>query len=463
MPSSSRPHRNRHRRRLSETRIRRLEGAALLIIAVLGNAIVTLAPSGTGARTQACLLCGPHPGADMVLNLALFLPFGAGLALLGTPWRGALAIGFGMTLIIEMLQLLLPLGRVASISDLAMNAAGTMIGFRLTVRRREILYPRSRSALRFAIAASAVWLAGLALTAVGLRASLPGRPYIGQLSPDLADFDNHTGRVVSANLSGVPLPDGPLAGAAPRTAMRTRTRLDAQAEFVAHRGGLAPVVRVVDDADQEIALLAQRHRDLLFRTRVLATNVGLVTPAVTMFDALASVDLINGQVILVAAERSNGRLRVSAYGRVTSLPLHSGVGWMFFARAGTALHRMPDIVSAGWVGLPLFAAGYWTGRRARRKARRSGDAFRLTGTAGEILRTLPWFGALTVVGLAVVSAALGLSMPGAIVWAGALIALGLGMAAGIATALSHDDRAHGLSRPSAPGSGAPERLSASGP
>lgn len=424
---------------------------------------MTLSPVSGDRGTTLCIVCGPTAGTDMIMNLALFLPLGAALALLGASWRTALACGLGATLIIEMLQLMLPIGRVASVSDVVMNLLGTAIGFQLASNRRRILYPRSPSSMRFLIVGSIAWLAILGLTALGMRPSHPRGQYIGQFSPDVEDFDRHGGRVQAARLSGFDLPDGPLPNTdAVRAAMRTRTQLDVTAQFVTHRGRLAPVVRVVDAADREVALLAQRQQDLLFRTRVLASNLRLVTPAVIMFDPLASVDLANGLTMVVDAERRGGHLRMSAYGRVKLLPLHSGAGWMFFAPATTMLYHAPDVASAIWVGIPLLILGYWAGRRARRKARRAGDAFRLTGTAGEILGTLPAFAGLIIVGLAVISFVFGLSIPGPIVWAGAVVCLGLGMAAGISTALSHDDRAHGLSRPGAAGPPSAEPLSAAG-
>ena len=446
MPTLHRRHRGQHGRRLSVQRIRRLEGGVVFLLAVAGIVLVTLLP-GNHADARACLACGPYPGAAMLLNVALFLPVGVALALLGTPWRAALAIGFGISFIVETLQLVLPIGHLARASDLAMNVAGTAVGLHLTRRRRALLYPRSRSALRFVIAGAATWLLLLVLTAIGLHPSIPPGDYSAQLSPALEDFSDHPGRIVSASLSGVELTEGYLPRTASvRDAMRTRTQLDAQVELVPGPAGLAPLVRIVDGADHEVALLAQSRQDLLFRARVMAANLRLVTPAVTMFDALATVDLANGQTVLVNAQRERGFLRVSAYGREQSLALHTGVGWMFLAPPTATLHRAPDVASMVWVGLPLFIIGYWTGRRARRKARRAGDAFRLTGTGGQVLYAAPGLIALVAIGLAGISLGFGLAIPGPVVWAGAFTALALGMAAGITTALSHDDRAHGVSR-----------------
>jgi hypothetical protein len=461
MPTPHRRHRSQHRRRLSVQRIRRLEGGVLLLLAVVGIVLVTLLPGDRDASSRACLACGPHPGAGMLLNVVLFVPVGMALALLGTPWRAALAIAFSIALVVEILQLVLPAGHIASVSDVAMNVTGTALGLHLTRHRRAILYPRSRSALRFVISGAMVWLLVLLLTAVGLRPSVPRGDYTAQLSPDLDGFADHAGQLFAASLSGIELADGIVPGTdALRDAMRTRTQLDAQVELVPGPGGIAPLVRVVDDADHEVALLAQHRNDLIFRARVLATKLRLVTPSITMFDALARVDPASRRSVLVNAQREGGALRLSAYGREATLGLHSGVGWIFLAPPATALHRAPDVASMLWVGLPLFLIGYWTGRRARRKARRAGDAFRLTGTGGQVLYAAPGLIALVAMGLAGISIGFGLAIPAPLVWAGAFTALGIGMAAGITTALSHDDRAHGASRPDASSALSGDALSA---
>jgi hypothetical protein len=105
-----------------------------------------------------------------------------------------------------------------------------------------------------------------------------------------------------------------------------------------------------------------------------------------------------------------------------------------------------DLISALWVMAPLFAIAYWVGRRARRRARRAGDSFRMTGTAGEILRALPALGLTVVVGLAGIAKAFGLAMPPMLVWVGAAIGIAVGLGVGVTRALAHSDRAHHSTR-----------------
>ncbi len=424
-----------------------MEGTALLATALVAIGLLTLTPTGADEARKVCIICGPHAGADVILNIALFLPVGAALALLGTRWRMALAISIGVSVVVELLQLALPIGRVASISDLTFNAVGAVVGLQLTRRRRAILYPRSRNALKLAIGGGAVWLLVLLITALLLRPSLPGGRYFGQWRPILGEDAAPAGRVVSASAAGIPVPEGPYPQTdSIRRALRDRMQVDLLAEFSAPGSGeLAGILRLVSDTEGEIMLVGQRGNDLLFRARVLATDLRLVTPSVMMFNAVQGIDLAQPRRLPIEGRRDRGILRMTVYGTEAAVRLHSGAGWMLIVPPTHPLMHAPALMSAMWIGAPLFLIGYWTGRRARRKARRAGDAFRLTGTGGEVLAAIPVLVGLVVIGLAGISALFGLAVPGQAVWAGAAIGLGIGMLGGITTALSHDSRAQALS------------------
>ena len=424
-----------------------MEGSALLAGALAGIILLTLLPSGSSGETAICIVCGPHAGADVLFNIAIFLPVGASLALIGTPWRVALATSFGISLTVELLQLALPIGRVASASDLVSNVVGAAVGLYLTRRRRAILYPRSPSALRYATAGAGAWLLVLLATAVLLRPAIPEGQYFAQWEPVIDGFERPAGRVVAAGVAGIPAPDGRLVQSEElRAALRRRLQVDVRAEFGAPSSPeLTGVFRLATEDDEEIMLVAQRGPDLFFRTRVLATGMRLFTPSVVMFGALEAVDPMQKRLIPIEGRRERGVLRVSAYGGETVLPLHSGIGWMFLVPPTSAILEMAGLATALWIGFPLLVIGYWTGRRARRKARRAGDAFRLTGTGGQLLAALPALALLIALGLAGIPLALGLAVPDMSVWAATAIAVGLGMLLGTSSALSHDDRAHGLS------------------
>ena len=80
--------------------------------------------------------------ADLFGNVLLFVPLGFLLPLLVPAmrrWWQALAVGAGVSLLIELYQLAWPGVRKTSVDDLLMNALGTLLGFaalRLTGYRR---------------------------------------------------------------------------------------------------------------------------------------------------------------------------------------------------------------------------------------------------------------------------------------------------------------------------------------
>lgn len=448
MPSTTRHRRERDRDRrvFTPRRVRRIEGAGLLLLATVAVILATLRPTAATAA-HLCIVCGPHAAVEAVVNVLLFIPIGAGLALLGVRWRTAIVIGAAATVVIETLQLALPLGRVASISDLITNTVGTAIGFYLSEHRRAIAYPRSRAALRYAIGMGVAWLLTLTATAVALLPSVPEGAYVAQWGPVVEPFDRYTGRVIGAHVSGVAIPNGPIAQS---DKLRHAMRQDVRVEVTTELGGaplrLAPVLRLVGADSAEVFLLGQRKSDLLFRSRVLATEIRLVTPMVVMPDAVSTLDASERGTLVAGGRRERGRLRVGALANDANLELHAGAGWLLFLPPASSLQASADLLSAVWSGMPLFAAGYWAGRRARRRARRAGDAMRMRGAGGQILMALPVLLGLAVVGLAGISALFGLSQPSWVVWIGAITAIGVGLAVGASLAMAHDDRAHGSSR-----------------
>ena len=80
--------------------------------------------------------------ADLFGNVLLFVPLGFLLPLLVPAirrWWQVLAVGAGISFLIELYQLAWPLVRKASVDDLLMNALGALLGFavlRLTGRRQ---------------------------------------------------------------------------------------------------------------------------------------------------------------------------------------------------------------------------------------------------------------------------------------------------------------------------------------
>jgi glycopeptide antibiotics resistance protein len=101
--------------------------AALVFIAAL--VVVTLLPIAWFGGLE------DSPGgklADLFGNVLLFAPLGFLLPLLVPAirrWWQVLAVGAGISLLIELYQLTWPLVRNASVDDVLMNALGALLGF----------------------------------------------------------------------------------------------------------------------------------------------------------------------------------------------------------------------------------------------------------------------------------------------------------------------------------------------
>jgi VanZ like family len=70
---------------------------------------------------------------NVVGNVLLFLPLGAGLCLLGLRVRATILIAFSLSAFVEITQLFVP-GRTTSVDDLLLNTLGALLGHALLLR-----------------------------------------------------------------------------------------------------------------------------------------------------------------------------------------------------------------------------------------------------------------------------------------------------------------------------------------
>jgi glycopeptide antibiotics resistance protein len=110
-----------------------------------------------------------HAGAstplDVVVNLALFVPFGVYLGMLAPArrWWALTGIAAGASLALEVLQYVLGVGR-SDVSDVVVNTAGAVLGLALLCGARRVLQTRSVSAMTLVVSVGTA----LALLATGL-------------------------------------------------------------------------------------------------------------------------------------------------------------------------------------------------------------------------------------------------------------------------------------------------------
>ncbi|HTS87902.1 MAG TPA: VanZ family protein [Gemmatimonadales bacterium] len=345
-------------------------GLALAVLGAIFIAALTLTPAPEEADRVAelswtCLVCGDLGGTDVSLNLLLFAPFAAGLALLGwRTWRVCLVAAL-VSLSIETIQFAYLPGRDASLSDFITNTTGATLAAFVVNHRGVWLTPTVRQARTLLWSGLVAWVAMEGITAWAVQPALPHTRYWGQWAADLGFLDRFTGRVLSATVSGDSLPPHRvmdserlrrqlLAGGSVATLAITGSAPD----------GLAPIASIFDQGHQMIAMLGQRRAETYFRVRTHVDDLRFRPPAIILSDALPAGA---GTLIRLEGSYERGvyRLRVEANGHALERDLAASPswGWSFFMPyANYALGRSVYALTALWIAGLLLPLGFWARR-----------------------------------------------------------------------------------------------------
>jgi hypothetical protein len=341
---------------------------ALTAAALVFVAAETLVPHPENAALVArtpiwCLVCGDLGLLDVLLNVLLFIPLGAGLRLLGRSWRQTVLLGAALSLVIETAQYLGIPGRDASLGDLITNTLGAGVGAMLAASWGAWLTP-SRPAARFlTLGAAVAWLGQIAATGAAVRPTLPPTVYWGQRAADLGQFDTFPGRLLDARVGALPLPSHQLPNSGEvRQALLAGDPLTAVAEPAGPTDGIAPLASIFDGDQREIVVLGQWNEDLVFRLRARAIDWKLRPPAIRLRSVFRSAA---PETLTVSGAIKNDRFVVEAAGpggRVSRvLPLSTQWGWSLLLPFEYAFGSEVGWVSALWVGCWLLPIGFWLG------------------------------------------------------------------------------------------------------
>ena len=327
-------------------------GGLILLVTLVG---VESGPADRPIGTF-CLICGDRGGADALLNVALFVPLGFGVAL--AAGRGA-AIGSALllSLTVEALQVLTP-GRFPTLGDVVFNTAGGAIG----------------AVLVGAVAAAPAWLASpdrrgrlwlrgfsaalLVVPVVLLAPAAPASDWWMQWTPDLGHMVAYEGRVLDARVGSTPVPDGPMdADPGLRASLVRGADLDVRFVAGAPPAGIAPIVSTYTGDRRQVMMIGADGFDVVYYRRTLANVFALDQPGVRWPAALSAPP---GDTVRLRIARDGGGVCLLLDGRVDcSRSLGVRDGWRVLL-GGPTQPLGPGLIyllGLGWAVLGGVPAG----------------------------------------------------------------------------------------------------------
>jgi hypothetical protein len=346
------------------TRRRLAIAAAFTLIAA-----ATLIPApGSGWQHEFwCFRCGEsYDPLELLLNIALFVPLG--LALRAARVRAWLAVTIivATTVTIEILQYFVIVGRDGVVRDCVSNAIGGVVGLAVQPHLRALWPGPGSPSRRLAWCAALLWIAHAAMAALLFRPSAASKRYYSQVAPELGQFDQFAGTVLSASIDGERV-EGSLFDPALEARVRAADSITLASVVIPGppKSRVAPIVNVVDSMGNEVAILAQQRTALVFQARTKGQDLGFYAPAVVMDDVFETEPSTTPLPLLVAGVRrgSSLRLRVAAgtsTAREARLTLSPALGWTLWWP-----HEYPGRaalvwVTAAWVFVCIALLGFWS-------------------------------------------------------------------------------------------------------
>lgn len=328
---------------------------------------LTLRPT-PGAPNQEisfwCVLCGSRELADTLLNVLLFIPFGAGVGLIRGVWW-ALATSIALSGSIECAQTFLP-GRFSVFDDILANSTGGLVGALVATRahaiRRMLLAPPRCLQLTTIMAAVAVLVATTVLSAP----RPPDGVYYGQWTRDLGPIRAYPGTVLEASVGSVTLPDVRIPQQeAMKEALGRGERF--KVKFIAGPTPteLSHLLAIFDDRQQGVVMLMVQREDLVFQRRTRSVPLLLDQPFIRWRGGLAVPE---GDTVRIAVWQESRGLCIQIDAR-TRCDLSPGVegGWRLLHRLFRAPPWLEGLLGMVWLillSLPMGLTAKGPGRAA---------------------------------------------------------------------------------------------------
>ena len=345
----------------------------LLVGSLLFIAIATLTPAeSTGAFGLRpdfwCLACGTEGGADVTLNIALFVPLGIALALLRVSPLRALAVGLLLSMTIESAQRFgFPVGRVASVSDLLTNSLGTLFGALMAWHHRRLIRPSASAAAALSMLSVIIVVSFLTFTAWAL-----GRDSNRHIAREqvLLVHSNGTfapgygwyhGRVSQVSVNGTQFRqagDGPVIL---RGSAGNRLQGELQIDGRDERREFVPFLSVQGTHPRlpEI-MMGQRNNDALLHVRLRGSQLRLPGPSLVLTQAFVAPGAVH-RTVRFAVTSALWTLSSTAGTQTldASLPVSLSLGWTLFQTVIHVGDPPARIVTLLWLFVLWLPVGYW--------------------------------------------------------------------------------------------------------
>ena len=352
--------------------------AGLFFIA--GTTLVPIPQQELAARLTPwwCLICGDHGGQDVINNVLLFIPFALGLRLAGLPSRTVVVTGGLVSLSVELLQWGVVAGRDASLSDVLTNTLGSLVGAMVGSYRVQLLRPSKSTGVRLATCWGALWLTIQLGSALLLQPWAPAGELRGFWARRVYGHPRFDGQVLSATLSGVPIPTDS-EPVTPEMAQHVQNgRFDLQLRLRSGQSGKwSSVVEVLGRRGSVVAVEANRG-DLAFQPPMRSSQLRLGRPALRIPGALQSPS--GTELTLVARDQGfalQAEWTSSGSSHVVRQALGPSLGWSLLAPFRYTYGRETSLLTMVWLTAWLLPLGYWTWHVSGRPFLRSGAALLL--------------------------------------------------------------------------------------
>lgn len=332
----------------------------LLACALLLIGFATLWPMpGASAISGLCLICGSRGLADLLLNIILFMPLGAALALRGHSRRRITTLALLLSTAIEISQFFIP-GRDPSVTDVLSNTCGAWLGALVVTSAASWLSPALPPARASRLCRTAIVFVTLICLATGLLLTpdYPDSAYFGQWTPELSHFEQYRGRVLRVRLNGELIADGPVhASDSVRSALQSPNGFALEIRAIAGPppNGLAPLFAIFDEHRREILLVGLERADLVLRVHVRASDARLDRPELVQGSTWSRMRA--GDTMTVSLVASGGSYAINGIDQGFNV----GSGWALLMY----VRHLPfqSIAGAAWIAALLLPAGLWARTR----------------------------------------------------------------------------------------------------